>query len=203
MKEALLLVDIQNDFLPGGALPVSGGDRIISAVRRSLSRFSLILASKDWHPKNHVSFASVWRKPIGETIRHEDLPQILWPDHCVQNTPGASFPDWIPPEKIDKIFFKGYDPDRDSYSIFLDAAGQSASSILSFLHEEKIKNLYLAGLATDYCVKHTALDALRLGFHVTVITDGCKAVNKHPLDGEETLQLLRIKGARLLSSEEL
>lgn len=203
MNQALLIVDLQNDFLPGGALAVPKGDLIIPIVNKLLDGFDLIIASLDWHPKKHMSFASSWGKKVGERIQTFGGEQILWPDHCVQNTKGSAFPKELNQAKVDQIFYKGVDEDVDSYSIFFDQRQKPASEIYSFLKANKVEDLFIVGLATDYCVLQTALDAKKLGFRVFVVQDGCKAVNLNPKDESRALQKMKEQGISLAQSSQV
>ncbi|HCO11623.1 MAG TPA: bifunctional nicotinamidase/pyrazinamidase [Desulfonauticus sp.] len=201
--QALLLVDIQNDFCPGGALPVPRGDEVIPVANKLLNKFSLVIATQDWHPKGHISFASTHGKKIGEIIEVEGIKQILWPDHCVQNSWGADFPAKLNREKIDYIVYKGTHPKIDSYSGFFDNARQQKTSLDNYLQEKKVSELYVLGLATDYCVKFTVLDGLSLGYKVYVVVDGCRGVDLNPGDVQKALEEMQGKGARLITSEEI
>jgi len=201
---ALLLADIQNDFVPGGALAVPDGDRVVPAANRLIPLFELVVATKDWHPANHGSFAS--QHPgyeIGDTIDLEGLQQILWPDHCVQNTAGADFVQDLEAEAIDQVFFKGTDPDTDSYSGFFDNARRKATGLADFLRECEVRDVFVMGLATDYCVKSTVLDALDLGFHVHLIEDGCRGVDLTTGDSDKAVVNMRKIGARVVRSEQI
>lgn len=179
---ALLIVDPQVDFCPGGALPVPHGDRIFPALNAVAKGSPLVVASRDWHPLHHVSFTE-----RGGT----------WPPHCVQGTPGAEFHPALDREPIARVFSKGQDPDLDAYSAF-DATG-----LAGWLHERGVASLLVAGLATDYCVRASVLDALDAGFQVAVLEDGVGAVDVRPGDGERALQEMRARGARVLTSQDL
>jgi nicotinamidase/pyrazinamidase len=199
--KALILVDLQNDFMPGGALAVPDGDQMISVANRLQPGFDLVVATKDWHPANHGSFASQHAgKQVGERIDLNGLPQILWPDHCVQQTPGAAFVDGLETGLIERVFFKGTEPGIDSYSAFFDNGHRQATGLGDYLQARGVTDVYLAGLATDYCVKFSALDAVQLGFSVHVIEDGCRAVNLQPGDGRRALEEMRQAGIRLVCS---
>lgn len=201
---ALLLVDIQNDFLPGGALPVPQGDQVVPVALRLLDRFPLCVASKDWHPPNHISFAV--NHPggeVGQVIQTPYGPQVLWPVHCVQESWGAQFAPGLDEAsgRIDHVVYKGTDPQIDSYSAFFDNGRRRSTGLEQYLRDRGVEHLYVLGLATDYCVRWTVEDALRLGFQVTVIRDGCRAVN--PQEHEPVLQQLQQQGARLVTSDQL
>lgn len=196
---ALILVDLQNDFMPGGALAVSEGFQILPIINELVKqKFDLIIASKDWHPQKHESFAMTHGKNPGEKIILEGLEQILWPTHCVQESHGSEFASGWESSKIDKIIYKGADKKIDSYSVFFDNAHRKTTGLDEFLKEQKIKTLYIAGLATDYCVKYSVLDALHLGYEVYVVKEGCRGVNLSPDDEREALQEMELAGAHLI-----
>jgi nicotinamidase/pyrazinamidase len=200
---ALLLVDLQTDFMPGGALPVSEGFEILPCINNLLSKkFDLIVATKDWHPANHCSFAKAHNKKPGERMILNGIEQILWSTHCVQETPGASFSPGWESNKVQHIIHKGTDQNIDSYSAFFDNAHEKSTGLGELLKTNKISTVYIAGLATDYCVKFSALDALNLGFNVYVVKDACKAVNLSLDDGTRALLEMKRAGAHLISSSE-
>lgn len=203
--KALLLVDLQNDFLPGGALPVPHGNEIIPIVEEIVHYpFDLIVATKDWHPANHGSFANNHpHKNIGEHITLAGVEQILWPAHCVQGTWGSEFAAGWDTTQIDKVIYKGTDPNIDSYSTFYDNSERMSTGLEFFFQEKSVKEIYVAGLATDYCVKFSVLDALRLGFKPYVIVDACRGIDLNDLDSEKSLQLMQKAGAVLLPYHEL
>ncbi|CAN5485262.1 bifunctional nicotinamidase/pyrazinamidase [soil metagenome] len=202
--KALLLIDIQNDFLPGGSLPVSAGNEIIPVVNEIQKLFNLIIATKDWHPLDHGSFAVNHKdKKEGDLIDLFGLEQILWPVHCMQNTPGAEFPYDLDTSFIDKVFFKGEDPMIDSYSGFYDNGHEKSTGMGEYLQQNKINEVYIAGLATDYCVKYTASDALQLGFKVNVIRDATRAVNIKADDYDKAIKEMREKGANIIDSSQI
>ncbi len=200
MKTALIIVDIQNDFLPGGALAVNKGDTVIPIVNALLDKpFTVKVASKDWHPFDHYSFAKTHLKNPGEQV----LDQILWPVHCVQGTSGAEFGQGWNVEKLDKVFYKGTDKLVDSYSTFFDNKHLRSTGLHDYLKEKDIQEVYIAGLATDYCVKYTALDALHLDYKTFVVVDGCRAVNLNPLDEKQALEEIQKAGAHLILSKNI
>jgi nicotinamidase/pyrazinamidase len=198
---ALILVDIQNDFLPGGALGVPNGDEVIPVANRVAPKFDLVVATQDWHPANHGSFAAnhPGKKP-GDVVDLNGIEQILWPVHCVQNTPGAAFADTLDTSRVARVFQKGTDPAIDSYSTFFDNARRKATGLGDYLKEQGVRDVYILGLATDYCVKFSALDAVDLGFNTHVIADGCRAVNLKEGDGARALGEMRMAGAIVLHS---
>lgn len=203
-KKALLLVDIQNDFMPGGSFPVKDGDRILPIINQLMHYpFDMILASKDWHPNDHGSFAKTHGKTPGDEIDLEGLHQILWPVHCVQDTPGAEFHPGFDSSKVQKVFFKGIDKNIDSYSTFFDNGRKRSTGLDQHLKERGIKSVYLAGLATDYCVMYSVLDALKLGFDTYVVIDGCRGINLHPDDTKKAIEEMIRSGAHIITSEKL
>jgi nicotinamidase/pyrazinamidase len=200
--KALLLVDIQNDFLPGGALAVPDGDRVVPVANRLIPQFELVVATKDWHPVNHGSFATQHPgREAGETIQLNGLDQILWPDHCVQNTRGADLASALDADHIDEVLLKGIDAGIDSYSGFFDNGRRKSTGLADFLHGRNVTGLYVMGLATDFCVKFTVMDALDLGFRVYLIEDGCRGVNLRPDDTARAVDEMRTAGARVVQSD--
>ncbi|MCA9392832.1 MAG: bifunctional nicotinamidase/pyrazinamidase [Candidatus Omnitrophica bacterium] len=200
---ALLIIDVQNDFCPGGALPVAEGDQIVPLINGLQERFDLVVATQDWHPTGHKSFASSHGKQPGEVIDLNGLEQILWPDHCVQGSEGAKFVDALRLGKIDRIFQKGTDPEIDSYSGFYDNGHRKATGLAAYLKEKKVTTVYVAGLATDYCVKYTCLDAVREGLKTVLITDACRGVNLKEGDVEAAVAELKKAGVIVLPSSEV
>lgn len=198
---ALVLVDIQNDFLPGGALAVPEGDQIIPIVNSLLPRFELIVATQDWHPPGHASFAAnhPGRKPY-EQIDLDGLPQTLWPVHCVQNTGGALFAPGLDTRRVVRVFPKGTDPRIDSYSGLFDNGHRQSTGLAEWLRERGVSGIDVVGLATDYCVKFTALDAAQEGFRVHLIEDACRGVNLAPDDTDRALDQMRHAGVRVIRS---
>lgn len=202
--KALIIVDIQNDFLPGGALAVKNGDEIIPIVNQLLEKsFDAIVATKDWHPKDHGSFAINHEKKAGERIILEGLDQILWPVHCVQGTQGAELSKALHADKVQKIFYKGTEKTMDSYSTFFDNGHKKSTGLDQYLKSKNIKDIYIAGLATDYCVKYSVLDAINLGFNVFVIEDACRAVNLQPDDEKRAFEEMYQAGAKIIDSKNL
>ncbi len=202
--DVLILVDIQNDFLPGGALAVPEGDQIIPIVNKLQENFNLIVATQDFHPKNHKSFAAshAGKKP-GDHVELKGMDQVLWPTHCVQGTQGAAFAETLNMEKVEKIFPKGTDPEIDSYSGFFDNGHLKATGLGNYLKEKDVDKVTIVGLATDYCVKFTALDAVQLGFETQVVKDATRAVNLQKGDFEQALEEMKQKGVKIIKSEEL
>lgn len=203
-NSALLLIDLQNDFCPLGALPVDEGDQVIPIANALMPYFDIIVATQDWHPANHGSFAAnhPWRKP-GQVIDLHGLPQVLWPIHCVQHSFGAEFVQELDQTKISKIFTKGTDPTIDSYSGFFDNGHRKATGMGDWLKEQGVKTVYVMGLATDYCVKFTALDALGLGFRTYLIEDASRGVNLSPGDVDKAVAEMAEKGVSIIHSAEI
>lgn len=201
--EALLLVDLQCDFCAGGALAVPDGDAVVSVANQLMGNFSQILATQDFHPANHLSFAAnhPGHQPY-EVIDLDGLKQVLWPVHCVQNTPGVKLHPNLDKSRITRIFTKGMDPKVDSYSAFFDNGKRHATELASYLREQGITQLVVMGLATDYCVKWTVLDALELDFEVRVVTTGCRGVGLAPGDISDSLRWMREAGATLVALQD-
>ena len=187
LDAALILVDIQNDFCPGGALAVNEGDQIVPAVNRLIPGFPLVISTQDWHPENHTSFTE------------QGGP---WPPHCVQGTRGAELHSDLKTDTIAHYLRKASSPDKDDYSEFAgkDDRGRSLDEVLK---SHGVKKLYAVGLATDYCVLETVIDGLRLGYEVYAVTDAMRAVNVNPADGEAALQKMADSGAHLVTSDEV
>jgi nicotinamidase/pyrazinamidase len=204
MKQALILVDIQNDFVPGGALAVAEGDRVVPIANRLQERFDLVVATQDWHPANHGSFASqhAGKKP-GDLIDLNGLTQVLWPDHCVQESRGAEFHPQLDTTRVAKVFRKGVDPEIDSYSGFFDNGHRRGTGLADYLKAAGVTDVFVCGLATDYCVKFTALDARQLGFETTLVVDACRGVNLKPGDVDAAIEEMRAAGVNVVRSEEL
>jgi len=201
--KALVLVDIQNDFMPRGALPVVDGDAVVRVANRLAAAAGIVVATQDWHPSDHGSFASnhPGTSP-GDVIDLGGIDQVLWPDHCVQNEPGASFHSGLDVARIGHVVRKGTDPTIDSYSGFYDNGHRKDTGLAAWLGSMGVRELWLVGLATDYCVKYTALDAIELGFEVTVMSDGVRAVNLSPGDGAAALDEMRHAGCKVETSSE-
>ncbi|SHL42468.1 bifunctional nicotinamidase/pyrazinamidase [Morganella morganii] len=201
MKPALLLVDIQNDFCQGGSLAVRDSDAVIRTANRMIACCQQqnipVIASQDWHPAEHLSFAVNSGTVIGECGELNGLPQVWWPVHCVQNTPGADFHPELNKQAVGHIIYKGENPATDSYSAFYDNDHREPTALLQLLAELQITHLVVLGIATDYCVKFTVLDALTEGFAVTVITDGCRGVNLQPDDSLTAFAEMEKAGALL------
>ncbi len=202
--KALILVDLQNDFMPGGALAVEEGDEVVAIANYLAPRFDLVVATQDWHPANHGSFASSHpgKKP-GDQIKLNGIDQILWPNHCIQNTTGAEFHPNLHHKSINRVFQKGTNLNIDSYSGFYDNNRQASTGLTLWLKEQRVDQVYIMGLATDYCVKFTALDSLKEGFKTFLITDGCRGVNLNSGDVALALSQMSEAGVNLISSREI
>lgn len=199
MKKALIIVDLQKDFLPGGTLAVKHGEEIIPLVNELIKApFDVIVATKDWHPVDHGSFADNSQKGPGEHVKLGGLDQILWPRHCVQESVGSEFADGWDTSKINRIIYKGTDKGIDSYSTFFDNGHLKSTGLEAYLREKGVTDIYIAGLATDYCVKYSALDAVQLGFQVYVIMDACRGVNLESKDSQEAFRMMSRVGATLV-----
>lgn len=198
-KKALILVDLQNDFCRGGSLEVPDGDAVIQVANQLQPKFDLVIATKDWHPQDHTSFAS--NHPgtkIGEMIMLDNMSQVMWPDHCVQETKGSDFHPQLDVSRINKIIYKGTDKNIDSYSAFYDNAHQRATGLAEYLQNENVNEIYIMGLATDYCVKFSCLDAELLGFDVHIIEEGCRGVELNPGDIESAMNEMRSVGVKIV-----
>jgi nicotinamidase/pyrazinamidase len=199
---ALIMVDIQNDFVPGGALAVQEGDKIVPLVNQLQSRFDLVVATQDWHPANHGSFAANHPgKQPGDVVELDGLPQVLWPDHCVQNTIGADFAPGLATSNVARVFRKGTEAGIDSYSGFFDNGHRKATGLGDWLKAKGVTDVYVCGLATDYCVKFTALDAVQLGFNTHLIEDACRGVNLKDGDVGNAMEEMRRAGVAVVNSK--
>ncbi len=201
---ALILVDIQNDFLPGGALPVPDGDAVIPLASQLETVFPLVVATQDWHPANHGSFAkSHPGRKVFEQVDLNGLPQTLWPVHCVQGTHGAELAAGLDRGRIARAFTKGTDPGIDSYSGFFDNGRRTSTGLGEWLKAQGVAEVFLCGLATDYCVKFTALDAVELGFRTHLIEDACRGVNLQSGDVRRAVKEMKRAGVEVLHTGEL
>ena len=202
--KALILVDVQNDFLPGGALAVPDGDKVIPVANKLQPRFPLVVATQDWHPANHGSFAANHHgKKVFEQIDLSGLPQTLWPVHCVQNTKGAELAAGLNRERITKIFPKGTEPGIDSYSGLFDNGHRKSTGLGEWLKARGVTEVFVCGLATDYCVKFTALDAAQRGFKTHFIEDASRGVNLQPNDVRDAIAEMKRAGVTVVQSSEI
>lgn len=204
-NSALLLVDIQKDFCLNGALEVKDGDSIVPTANKLIDFFEekkqLVVATKDWHPLNHKSFAVNSCKNVGDFGDLNGLPQVFWPIHCVQDTEGSEFHKDL--KKVANVIYKGQNTGVDSYSGFFDNGKIYETNLNSTLKSSDIKTLYIMGLATDYCVKYTVIDALELGYEVYLVEDGIKGVNLNPNDSQNAIDEMCSKGAKLTNSSKI
>jgi nicotinamidase/pyrazinamidase len=199
---ALILVDIQNDFLPGGALAVPNGDEVVPVANRLMADYELVVATQDWHPADHQSFASQHAgHGIGEVVSVEGLEQILWPEHCVQGTLGAEFASGLNVEGIHHVVRKGTDRLIDSYSGFFDNGHRKATGLGDYLKQRRVTAVDVIGLATDYCVKFTALDAIQLGFEVRLLLEGARGVELAPGHCEAAIRQMRDQGVQVIEKQ--
>jgi len=197
----LVIVDVQNDFCPGGALGVNGGDAIIPVINSLSGKFDRVVATQDWHPKNQVSFASnhPGKKPF-DTVTLDGFEQTLWPDHCVQGTKGAAFHPDLVTTPVSLIVRKGTNPAVDSYSAFLENDRKTKTGLDGYLSSVGCREIFLCGLATDYCVYYSAMDALKFGFTVNVILDACRGIDVPPGAVDAVVKEMRSAGARIVTS---
>lgn len=203
-RSALIIVDVQNDFCPGGSLPVPEGDRVVPVINRVAPLFPLVAASQDWHPRGHVSFASSHpgRAPF-EEIDLGGRKQMLWPDHCMPGTLGAELRPDLDIRPIHLIIRKGWRPGIDSYSVFFENDHRTPTGLGPCLKGLGVRRVYLAGLAQDICVYYSARDALRLGFGVTLIEDAARALDEPPGTAARRMRELEEAGMRRVSSADL
>lgn len=203
-KSALIVVDAQKGFGSSGELPVPRAEEIVPVVNRLADQFPLVVATQDWHPADHISFAiNHAGKNIGDTIKNDSYDQPLFPMHCIENTNGSKFLDNLDTEKFNQIFKKGMDPDIDCFSGFFDCAGGKATELDSFLRNNGVEHIFIAGLATNYCVKETALDGIKLGYKVTLIEDACRGIDKVGLRVKTALEQMKNGGVAFASSQDL
>lgn len=197
--KALILVDIQNDFLPGGAMAAPNGNEVVQVANRLMSEYKLVIATQDWHPADHHSFASQHNeRSVGDVITVNGLDQILWPDHCIQETPGAEFAPDLNTDGIAHVIRKGTDRMIDSYSGFFDNDHRKATGIVDYLKEKGVVAIDVMGLATDYCVKFTALDAVELGFETRLLLEGVRGVELNPGDCDAAVDEMRKAGVKVM-----
>lgn len=200
---ALLGVDIQNDFCPGGALGVPDGDSIVGVVNRLTRRFRHVVLTQDWHPADHVSFASSWGKPLYEVVDSGGIQQVLWPDHCVQGTIGSAFHPGLRTEAASIIVRKGTRSDLDSYSALFENDRKTPTGLEGWLRSVGATSLWITGLATDYCVYYTALDALSAGFEVVIVEDAVRGVDVPAGNVERVVTELKGLGVTFVLSKVL
>jgi len=203
MRAALIIVDVQNDFCPNGALPVPDGDAVITIANQLMKRFKHCVLTQDWHPASHMSFASSLGALPFTKIGSGEESRILWPDHCVAGSHGADFHPQLETARASLILRKGTNLDLDSYSAFFENDGKTSTGLDGWIQSLGMDTVVLVGLATDYCVKATALDARKLGLNVLVAKDGVRGVDAVPGDAEKALKELENAGCRILASNEI
>jgi nicotinamidase/pyrazinamidase len=199
--DALIIVDVQNDFCPGGSLAIPEGDVIVPLVNRLARRFETVVLTQDWHPRGHSSFASshAGRKPF-ETVAFPYGPQVLWPDHCVQGTSGAAFHEDLDVPQASVVIRKGFRPAIDSYSALFENDRTTPTGLAGYLRERGLTRLFFAGLAFDFCVAYSALDAARVGFQALVIEDACRAIDVEGSAAAMRAELLA-RGIAIIASD--
>lgn len=203
-QNALILVDLQNDFCPGGSLAVKSGDEVIQVANQLMPHFATVIATKDWHPAEHLSFAANHpNHQVGDRVELNQSQQILWPIHCVAETKGAEFHANLETKALTKIIHKGTNKFIDSYSAFFDNCHLRATGLHEYLQSLGIRHIVIMGLATDYCVKYTVLDACMLGLTVSVVIDGCRGVDLAEGDSERAFQEMQAVGAKLIYAADL
>jgi nicotinamidase/pyrazinamidase len=203
-QSALILVDIQNDFCRGGSLAVPDGDAIVALANQLQPHFQLVIATQDWHPADHMSFAS--NNPsqtIGDVVEMNGLRQVLWPNHCVQQSHGAKLHPLLETKQINKVVFKGVDRTIDSYSAFFDNAHLRSTGLADYLKEHGVEDVYIMGLATDYCVKFSCIDAAELGFNTHVIIDACRGIDLEVGDIQKSIKEMEAVGVVVLKFQDV
>lgn len=205
--KALLIVDMQNDFMPKGTLAVPDGDQVVPITNQLMNEYDVVVATQDWHPRDHCSFASNHKGgKVGNVIQIDykegggTLDQVLWPDHCIQDTKGAELHPDLNRQKIDAVVRKGTNPKIDAYSAFYDNGRLRATTLADYLRDRGVDEVHVAGLATDYCVKATAIDAVKEGFATAVITDATRGVNVKKGDVDKALKEMERAGVKLIES---
>jgi len=202
--DALIVVDVQNDFCPGGALAVPDGDAVVPVINRLMRIFPIVVATQDWHPEGHISFASrhEGKNPF-EVIEIQGTEQMLWPDHCVEGTAGAAFHPGLDATPLRCVLRKGTNREVDSYSAFAENDRKTTTGLAGLLRELGVKRIFVSGLATDVCVLATALDGHSAGFQVAVLEDACRPVDVPPGNLDRALEEMRGRGVLILQSDEL
>ena len=203
MKRCLIITDVQNDFCPGGALAVAEGDRIVPVINKISSKFDTVVASQDWHPLNHISFAKTHRRNPFEVVTVDGIQQALWPEHCVPGTLGADFHQDLDLREVDLILRKGTNPLIDSYSVFIENDKKTETGLRYYLQGLELTELFFTGLATDYCVYYSAVDARSFGFHVSLILDATKGVDIPVGSVDKAIEDMKKRGVKMLNHESL
>ncbi len=206
MKEnsALIIIDLQNDFCPGGALAVPEGDEIIPLINKLSKKFKRVVATQDWHPTDHISFAANHpKKKEYDLIEHKGIEQVLWPKHCVSGTKGAEFHPDLNTENVDLILRKGTNPEIDSYSAFQENDKKTITGLEGYLKNLNVRQTYFCGLALDYCVFYSAMDSIKIGFETYVIIDGTRGIDSPKGNIDESLTVMKEKGIKIIDSNDL
>ena len=196
--KALVIIDVQNDFCPGGALAVPEGDAVVPVINEIGNGYDVLVATRDWHPEGHVSFASRHGKEPGTQIKLDIGEQMLWPDHCRQSSRGADFHPDLDIRRVRCIIHKGFRPELDSYSAFYENDGSTSTGLGAYLNGLGVKEVHLCGLATDYCVAFSALDAVREGFETSVLLEACRGVGVPERSVETSLERMEKAGVNLV-----
>jgi len=203
-KAVLLVIDVQNDFCPGGKLEVKEGDKVIPVINQIMGKFPRIVATQDWHPQNHISFASNYKnKNVFDSVTVNGIEQTLWPDHCVKGSDGADFHYLLDRRFFDLILRKGTQPELDSYSAFFENDKTTSTGLAYFLKGLGIEDVYVGGLATDFCVFYTALDSVKLGFNTFFVVDASRGVNVPEGRVEKAVRDMKNAGISVVNSKEL
>jgi nicotinamidase/pyrazinamidase len=203
-KKALIVIDVQNDFCPGGSLPVKYGDKIIPVINRIMDGFDIIIGTQDWHPQNQISFASNHKgKNPNDQIEIDGLVQVLWPDHCVQGTAGAEFHKDLNSKKFNMMLRKGTSPKIDSYSAFMENDKKTETGLHGYIKALKISDVYFCGLATDYCVYYSAIDSVSYGFSTHLIIDACAGIDFPEGNIKTVITEMKKNGIIILNTNEL
>ena len=204
LKKAIIVIDIQNDFCPGGALPVKEGDRIVPVINAVMRNFDIVIGTQDWHPRNQVSFASNHKgKNVYDQVDINGIAQTLWPAHCVQGSHGAEFHKDLDTARFNLIVRKGTNPGIDSYSAFVENDKKTETGLHGYLEALKIKDVYLCGLATDYCVYFSAMDAVKYGFNTSVILDACRGIDVPEGNINKCVRDMKSAGIRIVNAGDL
>jgi nicotinamidase/pyrazinamidase len=202
--KALIVIDVQNDFCPGGNLAVNDGDKVVPVINSVMNKFDIIIGTQDWHPQSHVSFASNHKgKNVYDQIDVDGIIQTLWPDHCVQGTCGADFHKDINNNKFNCVIRKGANPKIDSYSAFVENDKKSETGLHGYLNALKVKAICLCGLATDYCVYYSAMDAVKYGFITSVLINACKGINVPEGSIDKCIKDMKGAGIKVIKTGEL
>jgi nicotinamidase/pyrazinamidase len=203
-NSALIIIDLQNDFCPGGALQVPEGDQTVTPLNRIMDDFDIIVATQDWHPGGHISFASSHsEKEPFDTVQLDGIDQILWPDHCVQGSKGAAFHPELRSDPIKLIIRKGWNPNIDSYSAFKENDGITLTGLEGYLKTLHINQLFIGGLALDVCVLYSVIDALELGFSVKLLEDACRGIDTPPGSVKKAIDKMKENGASIIRTRDL